>query len=207
VGDPPGAWFSEPADPWWPVFLRPNLYKLASYAAGWQHQATLGGGDSRKQCPSDVGGGDGPVVRRNKRAEESAHNDCQFLERALWLAEYLAVSRKQRRASNDQTVERKLRQRLLEFTLYAVVEDSGFRIRTHRTDQAGVPSTYSKRCASDGEIGIEINSPERGLAARHLDGSTECEVNLIEGGKRWQRNELHHVRGELGVRCAQFAPA
>src|ERR1035441_3546175 len=41
VGDPPGAWFSEPADPWWPVFLRPNLYKLASYAAGWQHQATL----------------------------------------------------------------------------------------------------------------------------------------------------------------------
>src|ERR1039458_2541027 len=53
--------------------------------------------------------------------------------------------------------------------------------------QAGVPSTYSKRCASDGEIGIEINSPERGLAARHLDGSTECEVNLIEGAKLFQR--------------------
>src|SRR4051812_7905031 len=83
---------------------------LALHATGGQQHAPLGCRHARKQCPGDLGRGDGPVVRRNERAEELAHSHCHLLDRALWLAERLAVSRKQRRASNDQSVERKLRQ-------------------------------------------------------------------------------------------------
>lgn len=59
---------------------------------------------------------------------------------------------------------------------------------------------YSHNC-------LKIQSAERLLAARHLDGGAQSDKGLVHAWQRGQGLEIHPMLGELGVLKWQFPAA